>query len=88
MANSLQYLARVISTEYNNPPAVVRNLSRTRLVWKRMTRISSKEGAEPRVSGLFLKAVVQTVLLFGSETWVVTPRTGRALGILQEQVER
>ena len=30
--------------------------------------------------------MVQAVLLFGSQTWVVTPRTGRALGELHEQV--
>ena len=29
---------------------------------------------------IFFKAVVQAVLLFGSETWVVTPRMGKALG--------
>ena len=32
------------------------------------------------------KAIVQAVLLFGSETWVVTPRMGRVLGGLQDQV--
>ena len=26
------------------------------------------------------KSVVQAVLLFGAETWVVTPRMGKALG--------
>ena len=37
----------------NDWPVVVRNLSRARAVWKRMTRILSREGAEPRVSGFF-----------------------------------
>ena len=32
------------------------------------------------MSGFFFKAIVQTVLLFGSETWVVTTRMGKALG--------
>ena len=45
-----------------------------------MTRVLIREGAEPRVSGFFLKAVIQLVLLFGLETWVVTPRMGRVLG--------
>ena len=42
----------------------------------------------PRVSVFFFRAVVQAVLLFGSETWVVTPRTGKALGGFQTQVAR
>ena len=42
----------------------------------------------PRVSGFFFKAVVQAILLFGSETWVANPRMGKALGGFQTQVER
>ena len=34
---------------------------------------------EPRVYGMFHKAVVQVVLLFGSETWVLMPSTMQAL---------
>ena len=49
----------------NDWPAVVRNLSQSGAVWKRMTRILSREGVEPRVSGFFFKSVVQAVLLFG-----------------------
>ncbi len=31
------------------------------------------ENASPRVCGLFYNAVVQNVLLFGSESWVLVP---------------
>ena len=41
-----------------------------------MSRILSREGAKPRVFGFFFKAVVQAVLIFGLETWVVTPGMG------------
>ena len=53
-----------------------------------MARILRREGAEPRVSGFFFKAVVQAVLLFGTETWVVTPHMGRVLGGFQDHVAR
>ena len=33
-----------------------------------------REGADPRTSGNFYKAVVQATLLFGPETWMMTPR--------------
>ena len=77
---SLQYLRRVILAADNGWPAVVRNLSRVRLVCKRMTIILSREGVDPRVSGFFFKVVVQAVLIFGSETWVSTHRMVRVLG--------
>ena len=37
---------------------------------------------------LIFKAVVQAVLLSRSETWVVTPHMGKALGGFQDHVER
>ena len=49
-----------------------------------MMRILSREGAEPRVSVFFFKAVVQAVLLFGEETWVVTPCMVIFLGGFQD----
>ena len=51
-----------------------------------MKRILSKEGAEPRVSDFFSKAVVQVVLLFGAEMWVVNLCIGRVLGRFQDLV--
>ena len=43
-------------------------------------KIHSREGEEPRVSVFFFKVVAQAVLLFGAETWVVTPCMVRVLG--------
>ena len=40
------------------------------------------------MSGFFFKAVIQAVLLFVLETWVVTPCMGRDLGGFQDQVAR
>ena len=48
-----------------------------------------REGATARISGAFFKAVVQQVLLFGAETWVVTPKMERVLsGFLHGAVRR
>ena len=38
-----------------------------------MLRILIREGGGLKVLGHFIKAVVTVVLLFGSETWVLTP---------------
>ena len=85
---SFQYLGRVVLSADNDWPEVVRKLSRERAVWKRMERVLGREGGDLRVSGFFFKSMAQAVLLLGSETWVVTPRIGRALGGLPDQVGR
>ena len=55
-----------------------------------MARILGQEGASSRVSGIFskavLQAVVQAVLPFGSEIWVMNPHMVRDLGIFHHRV--
>ena len=63
---SFRYLVRVISAADENWPAVIENLAKAWLVWRRMMRILSRERARPRVYGFFFKAIVQSVLLFDS----------------------
>ena len=60
-------------------PEVAGNLAKARKSWGRLQGILSREGSTKRVSGNFFKAVVQQVLLFGSETWVVSLMMERAL---------
>ena len=49
-------------------------------------RILRREGADPKVSGHFYKAVLKAVFLFGAKTWVLTPRMERALDSFQHRV--
>ena len=64
---------------YDDWPAVAGNLVKARNSWGRLARILIREGADMRVMGTFFKAVVQQVLLFREEMWVLTPRIERAL---------
>ena len=68
MVPSFKYLGRVLLKAEDDFPLVVQNLAGVRTVWRRMSRVLSREGARPRLSGFFFKAVVQSVLLFGAET--------------------
>ena len=74
-----KYLVRVMTAEDDDSTAVSGNLVKAQTSWGRLTKILSREGADKRVSGNFFKAVVQQVLLFGAETWVLTPRIEREL---------
>ena len=51
-------------------PLVAGNIKKARQSWRRLARILGWEGAYPKVSRTFYIAVIQAVLLFGSETWV------------------
>ena len=55
----------------NDWPAVLRNIRKARQVWGRIGKFLRREGAEPAVSENNYRAVVQAVLLFGADTWVL-----------------
>ena len=71
---SFKYLGWVLTAGDDKWTAVAGNLRKARKSWVQMTRILIREGADPKVSGLFFKAVVLVVLIFGAETCVLTPR--------------
>ena len=48
-------------------------MKKDRCCWARLLRILRAENASPQVSGMFYKATVQAVLLYGSETWNLDP---------------
>ena len=48
----------------------------------RLSRMLLREGADPQISGRFYVAVMQYVLLFRSETWLVMPHILRYMGSL------
>jgi len=68
-----KYLGRLLSYNDDDTQAVRSNLRKARKVWARLSRVLRAEHATARVCGKFYKATVQAVLLFGSETWNLTP---------------
>ena len=79
MVLSFKYLGWTLTTSDDNLTLVVGNLCKDWNIWARILRILGREGASPRVSGILFKLVAQIVLLFGSDTWMMTPCIGWAL---------
>jgi len=73
------YLGRVIAATTTDWPAVHRNIRAARKRWARFSTLLRREGANPRISGLFYKAVVLSTLLYACETWVISAPILRSL---------
>ncbi len=69
-----KYLGRILDNKDDDRPAINRNLNRARGKWGSIGRILSKENAKPQAMASFYKAIVQSVLLYGSESWVLNKR--------------
>ncbi len=63
------YLGRLIVYDDANTQAMRSNLRRARGCWAQILRVLRAENATTKTSGMFYKATVQVVLLYGSETW-------------------
>ena len=64
---------------------MVGNLGQAWISLGRLSKILIQEGAYLKVLGSFYKAVVQAVLLFRAETWLLTPRVEQTLDRLQHR---
>ena len=76
-----------LATEDYDWPSVVRNLRRAIQKWAWLTHILIREGADAQTSGHIYLAVVQSVLLYGSKTWVLMPFMKRVLGGFHHRVD-
>ena len=68
---TFQYLGSPLDQTDDDWPAMRRNTMHTRLFWGRLGTLLQREGAYPRVAAMFYRAVVQAILLYGSEIWVI-----------------
>ena len=74
-----KYLGRIVSYDDNDTPSVRKNIKRSRRTGGQLRRLLEKEEVPPRVTGMFYQAAVASVLLYGSETWVLPPSAYKAL---------
>ena len=86
--SEFRYLGRLLTETDDNWPVVAGNIKKARRSWGRLSRVLGREGADPKVSRTFYIAVKQVVLLFGSETWVLTKKMEEALDTFQGRVAR
>jgi hypothetical protein len=74
-----KYLGRLIACDDADTQAMRSNLRKARGCWARISRVLRAENASPRTCGMFYKATVQAVLLYGSETWSLSPSSQKRL---------
>ena len=83
-----KYLGIVLTENDYDWPEVFGNLGKARRSWGRFSWVLGRERADPKVLRAFYTAVTQYVLLFGAETWVLTPHMEKALDSFQSKVAR
>ena len=83
-----QYLGRIICDDDSDDVAAYTQLKKARACWGRLGAILRSDGASPTTMGKFWKTILQAVLLYGSETWVISRRCLRRLIAFQARCAR
>ena len=71
--NLLQVSWEIFLAADEDWPQVVKNLRREWQKWARLTRVLMRKGAYACTLGHIYLAVVQLVIIYGSDIWVMTP---------------
>jgi hypothetical protein len=74
-----KYLGRIVTREDDDEAAVKGNLAKAKKKWASMRRFLITDGVDSKTMAIFYRTVVMYVLLYGSETWVLTKDMMRQL---------
>ena len=66
-----KYLGRILTEDDNDTPCIEDRLKKARRQWNCVAKILKQEGADAKTMAKFYIAVVQAVLLYGADSWVV-----------------
>ena len=85
---SFRYLGRPLSSTDNDWTAILSNLAKARKRWARVSVVLRRTCLGPRVAAMFYKAIVQSVLLFGVETWTLSESMLKCLTGFHHRIAR
>jgi hypothetical protein len=85
---TFRYLERLLASNNSDWPTIYYNLKKAQARWGMISRVLERDGASPKAMGMFYKAVVQAVLLYGCETWTLTHPMIKALESFHHKVAR
>jgi hypothetical protein len=68
----IRYLGRILAQDNDDVWVVRQRIKKARAIWARVSQVLTAENMPPKVSAKFYKAVVQSVLSYGSKTWNLT----------------
>ena len=72
--NTFRYLGRILSQDDDDIRAVRTQIKKARGIWARVSQVLRADNVPPKISAKFYMAVVQSVLLYGSESWNLSAR--------------
>ena len=88
LAAAFTYMGRTLAYKSSDWDFLYQNLWKARRWWRMLGKVVNKSGATVRVRGMFYKTVVQSVLFYGRDSWVVTGDMIKVLEVFHHWASR
>ena len=72
MVRKLKYVGRILVGTDDDCPVICKNLSKVSNIWERTLVVFAREGSKMRISGMFYRVVVYSVVLIREKTLVIS----------------
>ena len=86
--STFKYLGRVLDESDNDTKCIDTQIKKLRSRWWRVSMVLKRVGAKARVMARFYLAVVQAVLLYGSDSWTISKRNLAKLNVFHRRAVR
>ena len=83
-----KYLGRWLCDNDDDTGCIMENIKKARQRWNNIANILKREGANAECMGKFYLVIVQSVLLYGADSWVITARNMGKLQSFHNRVLR
>lgn len=77
--HEFKYLGRILQEDDDDTACIKNNIKKARKQWNAIAKILKREGANAPTIDKFYLTVVQAVLPYGSESWIITKNNWRKL---------
>ena len=77
--SEFKYLGRILTDTDDDTKATDNQLRKAKQQWNSIAKLLKREGANANTKAKFYVAVVQTVLLYGTDSWVITEKNWKKL---------
>ena len=77
--SQFKYLGRILTDTDDDTAAITNQLKKARQQWNAIARILKRKGANAMTMAKFYMAIVQAVLLYGADSWVISARNMQRL---------
>ena len=83
-----KYLGRILRQDDDDTKCINNQIKKARQKWNAIAKILKREGSNAKTMAKFYMAIVQAVLLYGSDSWTINKANWKKLNSFHKRATR